>query len=224
MFKNLKIIFDMDSIPDYHNPIFVPGNCKKTLTPKTDYDLLKIFDWQISLLNDACNQYDNESKHYQALTMISILRLMLQDTKDSVSLFTHLNLKDIKFHSAKITPSTRVKDWNGLYMASLNRDTQTTVTYPLYIGRPHHIYNSVSFDKWWNETVMFHSPISFSRKDFIIQIGNKDGVAHVDSHSTYWGYLYMMKNNTHFAIIRQITFEFQTTLKNAILILEERYK
>lgn len=224
MFKNLKINFDMGSIPDYHNPIFDPDNYKETLTPKTNYDLLKIFDWQISLLDDACNQYDNESKHYQALTMVSILRLMLHDTKNSVSLFTHLNLKGIEFNAAEITPSTTCKDWNHLYMSSSNDNTQTTDTYPLYIGRPHHTYHSISFNEWWTETVMVHSPISFSRKDFILDIGNKDGVAHVDSQSTYLGYLYMIENNTRFSIIRQITFEFQATLKTAILTLEDRYK
>lgn len=238
-FANFKI-----SVPDS----FYLSRSRATIQDKriykNKYELLKILDWQISLLKDTCTLFD-KGKEYQALTLANLIRLFVHDTNNSTSLLKQLDLKQVEFISAKIEPSSRSKSWASLYMISTNHEKKIAESTPRFKIRgyydslhPNSDYHRVNFETWWEETIEITHPLEFSRKNYILYIANKDGGVHVDESSTYLGYSHLIEKssfvkvgdelyyseNTHFTIIRQIAFELLQTITEIIIpSLEKEY-
>lgn len=239
-FKNFNI-----SVSDEYFSVNTIPPSESSKISKNRYELLKILDWQISLLKDACVLFD-EGKEYQSLTMATIIRLLIHDSRNTKSLFKQLDLKKLEFISAKIVPSEKHKSWGSMYMINRNHEKKILEANSRFKIRgyydslhPNSDYHRVTFEQWWTEIIEVHYPLEHSRKDYILDIADKDGGAHVDDTSSHLGYSHLVKKssyvkvgndfyyseNTHFTIIRQIAFELLQTINEIIIpYLENKYK
>lgn len=142
----------------------------------------------------------------ESIRIATTIRVLLHDTKNSTSLLTHLNAKDIKICSTiGKTDDDCFFMIGGLYSMGIvpgtghrkversNEDKKNWFTI-LNSGTPHHIpscyldknekYETVSIETWINQTVLVTS-IKASRKDIYLGAANTDGGAHVDSKLKY---------------------------------------
>lgn len=108
------------------------------------------------------------------------LRILLHDTKNSQSLLSLCNKKDIKFFdtSFKYTPENRIM-FSGLTVIGNDFRNQDFIA-PL---REDQLINRISFSEWWNENIIVKDTKlnKFTRKELVLAIANKDGGAHIDT-------------------------------------------
>jgi len=141
----------------------------------------------VKLLSLLCQYFDIDEEEILALPISTAIRVLVHDTKNSISLLKHLNRKDIKFVSTNTTlPKEKVH-------LGLVRRINVGVTdgeggeakyWPLcnekYFPMPDE-ENYLEFEKWWSIEKIFIAPQSaLTRKDLVLSVANKDGGAHYD--------------------------------------------
>lgn len=155
---------------------------------QTDDDFQRHLAEQIHFLQKSAKEYD-EGDFLEAKQMSVRLRVLLHDHgRNSVSLLTHLNKKNIDFYDTSANyPSNNLLFESRLTCLKVhvdpNKPTEVTIMPPLGKG-PSERYSKgkISFDKWWNNKIIdSKTGIILSRNDIIYHVCNKDGGAHIDA-------------------------------------------
>lgn len=144
---------------------------------------------QLTLLKKACNDFDS-GFDISAIQMSSILRILLKD-----SLFEKLNiLNSIKYLSTvnQYLPTNLVSYFGLGYISASNENGKYMPDLEFFNESSND--KLLDFDDWWNEIVLSNNKESFSRRDIILGISDKEGGAHVDSRISY-GQRTMTKEN-----------------------------
>ncbi|WP_048152878.1 hypothetical protein [Methanolacinia paynteri] len=134
----------------------------------------------------------------EAKKMATILRLLLHDSKSSISLFTHLGKKNSSFYdSSEGYDPENLLPTLGLLQISLASGGD----FQAKLGKKES-FKKISFTDWWEEPVMtvyrsdYLLPIGkdainnenamhkISRFNLVYDMSNKDGGAHVDTGLT----------------------------------------
>ena len=152
--------------------------------PKTKEELQADLEEQIELLKMHNQTYDSgiELAHKEITTKI---RVLVHDTRNQTSLFTRCNLKDRLFFSSVRDMVVKPVVKCGSDLVMLSTCTGKSVWKPL-LDEFLSPCKMVAFDEWWNEDVAFlhgehvDSKKAMKRKDFILEVANTDGGAHVD--------------------------------------------
>ena len=199
-------------------------------------ELEKHLQEQIQFLESSASSFDNGCVS-EAKRLAVVLRVLLHDTDKSKSLLGLLGRKNIKFYdsSQKRRPDLVILLENFVlisgdkYIPPLDDlppsiDDLTGST-PMISQ-----WRMVDFDEYWNEPILVDADKnSFSRKDLICAVSNKDGGAHIDpslngkyaalTRNNSLGWMYESGNNKfsikeiELASIRQIAHEVLKTLK-----------
>jgi len=193
----------------------------------------------LELLEALCGYYDRDEKEILALPISTSIRVLVHDTKHSISLLTHLGKKEVNYFS------TNLKDENESVHLGIVRRINVGVKdgvggeakyWPLcderYFGKPEE-NKELKFSDWWEGERVFRSSKHFlTRKDIVLSVANKDGGAHFDSEveekydafrhawsggSSLVGITSGIKrgydNIPVYPAIRQIAYELDTTIK-----------
>lgn len=132
---------------------------------------------QIQFLLNSVASFDNGFKS-EAKRITVTLRVLLHDTKNSTSLLTHLNRKNILFYDTAL-------DYRKFKLAIIGTrigKDGTGYWAPLDDGPPiRYQKGKVPFNQWWNTIILVDQENNeFSRKNLVLSIANQDGGAHVD--------------------------------------------
>lgn len=147
--------------------------------PQTQKELQKHFTEQINFLQASCDAYD-EGNYHEGKRIAAVLRTLFHDTEKSFSLTQQLGIKDKKILSTCANMFSSDIPQKGLIYVSLWATSSRTYYVPL-----DNVWTTrfVDFDDWWNEIVIIDQiKNSFSRKDLVLNISNKDGGVHIDPH------------------------------------------
>lgn len=140
----------------------------------------------LEILIDICEQYDN-GKYKQAKMLAVNIRTLVHQTGSSTSLLTHLERQEtMKFYNTV----NRIKNavyylgmgmpaqMRSLNVVSINRVENTFV--PIF--KPAQLFSPkwLSFEEWWCQTIIVSSEASFTRKEIVLTMVNKDGGGHYD--------------------------------------------
>lgn len=133
---------------------------------------------QIEFLMLSTDLYD-KGHEIEAKRMAVTIRTLVHDTRNSNSLLRQLNMKGIKFIStcSDMFINEHSISQRGLIFTMLGSNS------PRYYAMLDDSENckELSFDKWWNEKVIIDGDMnSFTRRDIILSVANKDGGAHID--------------------------------------------
>jgi hypothetical protein len=115
----------------------------------------------------------------EALRIAVSLRVLFHDTKNSVSLLTHLKLKNKVFVLSTLHPGCVYDPKTGHWTAVIAMWVSPTdgVVPPLNKTPRHEM---IPAQAWWIEPVL-HRGTTITRKDVILAAANQDGGAHVDA-------------------------------------------
>lgn len=152
-------------------------------------DLISHLVEQLQFLDASCDSYDRgfmlESKRIAVA-----LRVLFHDTGASHSVLGLLGEKNtMRFPSnllgvpAPEDPAMTVVQVvkGGLAAACFSLESDESLWVPFYETRPIDFVQSTSFEDWWKTPVMSDATgHSFSRRNFVLIVANKDGGAHVD--------------------------------------------
>ena len=149
---------------------------------RTEKELWSLVQEHIQFLVASCKSFD-EGYEPEAKRLAVSLRVLLHDTGNSNSLLGQLGIKNqIQWLSTIEKPNP--KNLLPTHNYVLLRITSIAAVYKPILGDgPHGLtLGTDSFTDWWTESVhRFHNE-SWSRKDFVLWLANKEGGAHVDPH------------------------------------------
>jgi hypothetical protein len=130
---------------------------------------------QLTFVQNSCDAYDR-GQIEEAIRIGTSLRVILHDTRNSISLLTHLGSKDIDLLSTcpvqEIKANTIFFDcFSGFSAQGVKPKLGVTSS---KIGLP-------ALD-WWDQIVIGRNPDQYlTRKVIALTAANKDGGAHVDA-------------------------------------------
>ncbi len=141
---------------------------------------------QFDFLINSCKIFDNGDRE-EAIRIGTSIRVLLHDTKNSVSLLKHLNAKNILlFDSAPDIPDTDDNGYECFVLFTMG---------VLNLGKDNFGYDPnledfkpgsspvLPVEQWWEKSVWKLSPeCLLSRKRLVLSAANQDGGAHVDAH------------------------------------------
>jgi hypothetical protein len=151
-------------------------------------DFKEHFEQQLGFLQASAAAYDGGNEP-EAKRLAVSLRVLLHDTRRSTSLLTHLAVKDrLPFrHTASEPPppGAIVMFSGGLcsIQASLGEGGGGSRFVPVLGTDPErNSQPEQCFEDWWTTPILHDQEgNSFSRRDFVGAVANKDGGAHVDA-------------------------------------------
>lgn len=172
---------------------------------------------QLKFLETSCRSYDSGDRE-ESIRIALVLRVLFHDTGKSISLLTHLGLKDtMQVLSTYPKPEPNVK---FLCITSFPDDEGNLI--PL-LGQSY--WKELTPAKeWWNQVIMSVGEV-LSRKSIILAAANEDGGAHVAHDPSdaakeliqgTWNYAVNLGGgdfdskpvrNQHFSMIRQFAYE-----------------
>jgi len=203
---------------------------------KTPDELLADLKEQIAFMKQSASSYDNGFEG-EAKRLAVVIRVLVHDTANSVSLLTSMNKKNINFYdsASDYNPNRVVVSHSGLVLKRFTFP-QGGGEYkaPLDDLPPSMSKNrKVNFDQWWDTKIVIrdNQKNTFTRKDLVLTVANKEGGAHIDPnldqayanlsrfHSLGWKFFRSdvaedFKNNPVLPSIRQIAHEVLKTLKD----------
>lgn len=149
----------------------------------TREDLQKHLQEQTEFLMILADAYDG-GKIFVAKQIATVVRLLLSDTKNCVSLLSQLDLKKKLFFDSstqieeKEEGVKRMTAFAGLVSIGIGPKTH----YIPYLDEvPDGVFGNVSFSDYWNRVVLIDKLGSeFSREKIIRTVADQDGGAHVD--------------------------------------------
>lgn len=169
-----KLLLDRMISCVYDNVFTIKGGLTMNYKLNND-DLKKHLEDQLTLLRKACKDYDNDFD-LAAVHMSSILRILLKD-----SLLDKLNIRNsVKYLSTvnNYTP-TNLVSYFGLGYISVS-GIEGSYRPRLEFFNENGNEKLLDFSDWWNEIVLANDNGSFSRRDVILGVSDKEGGAHVD--------------------------------------------
>ena len=144
---------------------------------KTEKELLGHLLIQIAFLERSASWYDNGAEE-EAIRLATAIRILFHDTKDSHSLLSQLDKKDIRFYDSAIA---YVPDaFQTFCLTSIRMSTKEGAEYRAPLDDRNMV--KIEFVKWWEENIIFkdNGGNIFTRKDLVRNVADKDGGAHVD--------------------------------------------
>jgi len=193
---------------------------------------------QVDFLSVSAARYDEGYEH-EAKRMALSLRVLLHDSRKSVSLLRQLEVKDtLRFldsDAPREAPAGRQVAWPSQEQWPIG-----FVGIRLQVGGPNSFFptldedlgqprGSLHFPIWWEKRVLYRPGSSdyWQRRHFILGAADKEGGAHVDPRpSAWWAELWrgtatgpdgepVPIKTVAPPVIRQITYEVLTTLGEA---------
>ncbi len=165
------------------------------MTIKWSIDELKehLYD-QVGFLKSSCQNYDQGSLS-ECKRLAAVVRTLLHDTKNSKSLFNHLQMNSKKFLDTALPYDDRnIGSHAGLVCIAIGGADEGT-----YAFLDDDALNNklIDFDSWWNGIVFVDkNKYEFSRKDIVLALTNKDGGAHIDKQGLPKPYKDLTKHNS----------------------------
>lgn len=147
-------------------------------------DYIEALEEQLEFLINNCKNFDSGNFKY-AKQIATNIRVLVHDTRTSQSLLQLLNRKEsMKFLTTVSSPKNVVFQI-GLVIpvdVFIQSDSNHYTSEPWFIPTFTKSKNKkwVSFDTWYSQNVLTCDPTSFSRKQLITYVANKDGGAHID--------------------------------------------
>jgi hypothetical protein len=150
-------------------------------------DFKEQFDQQIGFLETSAAAYD-AGQEAEAKRLAVNLRVLLHDTRRSVSLLKHLGVKDklpfVDTAGSAAPPGAIVVFAGGL--CSVRHKTgeggSSRFVPVLDTDQERNIQPRQCFKDWWQTPVLHDQEgNSFARNNFVFEVANKDGGAHVDA-------------------------------------------
>lgn len=132
---------------------------------------------QLTFLWTSCASYDAGNKR-EAVRIATCIRVMLHDTRSSVSLLTHLGAKNIRLSSSVEGEPPP----NAVFMIRMVRQTTGeggATVYGPQLDTKYLLPMSVS--DWWSQIVYVLGKVQSTRKSLVLGAADKDGGAHVDA-------------------------------------------
>lgn len=131
---------------------------------------------QLIFLRNSANAYD--AGHVEEAVRIgTVIRVLLHDTKTSVSLLMHMGVKE----SLRLITTAKTVSADQLvnidfaeFMAGMTFGNDLKYDPP-----PKDSPATVCTD-WWTQPVFYRNQIFYTRQDVVLSAANKDGGAHVD--------------------------------------------
>jgi hypothetical protein len=147
--------------------------------PQTRADLEQHLAEQIEFLRRSAETYDSGFKaEYKKIAVT--LRLLLHDTKFSKSLLGQLNQMSIPFYDTAM-PETAGNRFPHGGLVMTYADQQNLEYVPLLDNTPASANKTLPFADWWDMPVFRDNKgKTFTRKELVLSVANKDGGAHVD--------------------------------------------
>jgi hypothetical protein len=133
---------------------------------------------QINFIKNSSSAYDN-GQHSESKRIATNIRVLLHDTKNSISLASQLNKKNnmLFWSSASLyTPSNLLSSFSLLIMSMTPEGISYVPALTNVKGRTFYY----DFDDWWNEVVFDDKQSILTRRDVILTAADQDGGAHVD--------------------------------------------
>lgn len=168
---------------------------------QTKEDLQKQLDSQLELLGVLANLYD-QGQTVVAKSIASSIRVLLHKTQQSHSLLYQLNLEDTDFFDSCLVDGIpedyeklkRLGSYAGLFGIGISSEETTYVPYLDDIPGSKPKY--AKYEDYWNR-VVFHDKNNgtFTRKEIVLAVANKDGGSHVDPFLDK-KYVDLAKNNS----------------------------
>jgi len=201
---------------------------------QTQDELLTHLKEQIAFMKQSASSYDSGFEG-EAKRLAVVIRVLIHDTSQSSSLLTLLGVKrNTSFYDSAaaynprnlLTSSCltvmRISPAGGEYVAPLDN-----------LSPARSKDKRVGFDRWWNRNIVLkdNANNTFTRKDLVLAVANKEGGAHIDPkldeayanlsrfNSMAWKFFKSgverdFKNSPVLPSIRQITHEVLKTLKD----------
>lgn len=137
-------------------------------------------------MQTSCEQYD-KGYHIEAKRLAVIIRVLVHDTPKSTSLLAHLKIKEKIYYYNTAIPDTKFGLTN--VMTTTEDRGKTIYIAPLDKGGTSRKKRTwIIFKTWWEEmTVLSDGKNTFTRKQLVQSVANKDGRAHIASeiHGAY---------------------------------------
>jgi hypothetical protein len=150
---------------------------------QTQEELKNQLNEQLEFLKMSAKAYD-EGFVSEAKRMATTVRVLLHDTTQSHSLLSQLDLKNIKFYSARAEDlngdnnKSNTLSYHGLVGVSVGGENGYV---PHFDNVPGGSAAYVDFDRYWSETIFVDKEGNrHNRKDIILAVANQDGGSHVD--------------------------------------------
>lgn len=167
---------------------------------QTEEDLNKQLDKQIELLQVLSSVYD-KGDQVVAMSMASAIRVVMHDTDKSHSLLAQLGLEGTPFFDSCLVKQVpddyevkkRVATYSGLFGVALAKDK--TFFAPYLDETPGGNPQTSSYADYWNRVVIEDNNRTFTRRDIVLLVANKDGGAHVDPYLDAH-YVDLVRNNS----------------------------
>ena len=150
--------------------------------------MVKILKEQIAFLNTSCSVFDSGGEH-ESKRIATTIRVLVHDTKNSVSLLKQLEYKDsLRFLDSSLPIDPEIVDpvkkiWrlNGLPglvgIEVVSMKAKFIAPLKLRDGSG----GQTSFSEWWeNGCIPTDEEKRYSRKDLVLWMANKEGGAHVN--------------------------------------------
>lgn len=196
-------------------------------------DLNGHFKEQLEFLKLSAEAFDNGFEG-EAKRLAVTLRVLLHDKNSSVSLLSQLGLKSVKFFDTSMRPKGKILGpYEGIVLKMFgSRSAKYVAPLDDYPPLPQELLEKgvgiyIDFLDWWTMPIIIDGQCNqFNRKELILDLANKDGGAHVDSHITEKYESLSRKNSMGWvsdkgiiggpekAAIRQITHEVLRSLLN----------
>jgi hypothetical protein len=133
---------------------------------------------QINFLRSSCDAYDRGDKK-EAKRIASIIRTLVHDTSRSKSLLNQLGIKDnLRFHDSSYEEKSKEPGAIriGTYAALVGISSFGYIPYlDDSLGK-----DMVSFNDYWEKVIFIDQEHNtFTRKDIVLYLANKDGGSHV---------------------------------------------
>ena len=150
---------------------------------QTGEELLSHLKSQIEFMKLSASAFDNGFED-EAKRLAVVIRVLVHDTSNSISLLTLLNKKNVEFYDSAVPYEPRnLLPYNGLTMMRLSTDAGASYVAPLDGGAPTRSRTrKLAFSIWWDGVFVIRDRDghTFTRRDLILDTVNKDGGAHVD--------------------------------------------
>jgi hypothetical protein len=196
---------------------------------------------QVGFIQRSSVAYDDGYED-EARRLATVTRVLVHDTRKSVSLLSQLGVKDaLRYHDTTLRPPH-----GALLVSSSGLAIQRmTIGGPEGGGRyvpvgedpsPERIRPPVPFHDWWTRPFQIAND-DFTRKQIVLNVANQDGGAHVDpsldapyaglTRTNFPGWTYTdaegtesdFDGNVALACVRQVAYELRRTVQEQLLHL-----
>ncbi|KKP70151.1 hypothetical protein A2X44_00385 [candidate division CPR3 bacterium GWF2_35_18] len=152
---------------------------------KSDKELKDNLNQQIIFLKRSFDTFD-KGNFDEGIRIATSIRVLLHDTQRQKSLLTLLGIKeDLLFYDTAISynPNSLTRQILLVEIQLSSLPNESRYKAPLSEGVPiRYINPKIQFETWWSKNIVIkdESGNTFSRKDLILNICDKEGGAHVD--------------------------------------------